>query len=176
MASAAPQFRRCALTPRRSAVSTPLDGAVLLASWVRFHSPSGRSSACVRCDARPLYATVLAVAGNAAGHTVQRYSIPVLYSSYHLPFISFQVQVSYSLTIFTVCRPAVWCTVCAGLLSGLQLCASCSAPVCTCRTLSYCVHYLPSVSPTVCHPSSVPRSLVSAAPRSLCVSSDTISL
>ncbi|WP_131701632.1 hypothetical protein [Enterobacter bugandensis] len=48
--------------------------------------------------------------------------------------------------------------------------------LCYLLLLSYCLHVLPSVSPTVCHPSSVRRSLVSAAPRSLCVSSDTISL
>lgn len=99
---------------------------------------------------------MLAVAGNAAGDTVQRYSIPVLYSSYHrysyhLPFISFQVQVSYSLTIFTVCRPAVWCTVCAGLLSGLQLCASCSATCCYCPT-AFTVYRLSVLRSAIRHP------------------------
>lgn len=85
---------------------------------------------------------------NAAGYTVQRYSIPVLYSSYHrysyhLPFISFQIQVSYSLTIFTVCRPAVGS---AGLLSAPASSARHTLlPAVTLCLLSYCLHCLPSI-------------------------------
>ncbi|QQM15444.1 hypothetical protein [Kosakonia virus Kc261] len=84
------------------------------------------------------------------------------------------------------------CLFCRDALRGVVLCGGGGAAVvlscllvyclrlpalrvmlCYLLLLSYCLHVLPSVSPTVCHPSSVRRSLVSAAPRSLCVSSDT---
>lgn len=73
-----------------------------------------------------------------------------------------------------------WC--CRGAVLSVALLHWCWSTVCASSSarhalllchLSCCLHWLPPVSPTVCHPSSVRRSLVSAAPRSLCVSSDT---
>ena len=134
-------------------------------------SPLAHSRSSPAADARRLYATVLAVAGNAAGmcsgtvlfigivnlinHILLSVGILqnifihfcIVQSSFF--FVSFQVlavgHLSYCLLCYCQLWHAVWSTVCH---------------------LSYCLHCLPSVSPTVCHPSSVRRSLVSAAPLS----------
>ena len=144
-------------------------------------SPLAHSRSSPAADARPLYATVLAVAGNAAGmcsgtvlcigminvfnHILV--SVGILQNSFihfciiqsSFLFVSFQVLVVGHWSYCLLCYCQLW-----------------HAVTVYCLLLSYCLHVLPPVSPTACRPSSVRRSLVSAAPRSLCVSSDTISL
>ncbi|SQO97955.1 Uncharacterised protein [Escherichia coli] len=133
-----------------------------------------------RCDARPLYATVLAVAGNAAGMcsgtvlcigmiTVFNHimvSVGILQNIFihfcivqsSFLFVSFQVLAVGHWSYCLLCYCQLWHAVTVSL-------STCPTAFTVCR-LSSC--RIPSVD--------VPRSLVSAAPRSLCVSSDTISL
>ncbi len=141
-------------------------------------SPLAHSRSSPAADARPLYATVLAVAGNAAGMcsgTVLCIGInsvfnliltSVRYPSKHLhPFlyhsIIFLVRFLSGLSRWSlVLLPAVLLPAMARRHCLLSV--TCPTAFTVCR-LSSC--RIPSVD--------VPRSLVSAAPRSLCVSSDT---
>lgn len=140
-------------------------------------SPLAHSRSSPAADARPLYATVLAVAGNAAGMcsgTVLCIGInsvfnliltSVRYPSKHLhPFlyhsIIFLVRFLSGLSRWSlVLLPAVLLPAMHAVTVSLSTCPTAFT---VCR-LSSC--RIPSVD--------VPRSLVSAAPRSLCVSSDT---
>lgn len=95
-----------------------------------------------------------------------------------------RVSVSFRGAVSFACWLVCWCVAVCGVVlpSCCVVCLVCWSTVCASSSarhalllllLSYCLHCLPSASPTVCHPSSVRRSLESAAPRSLCVSSDT---
>ncbi len=151
-------------------------------------SPLAHSRSSPAADARPLYATVLAVAGNTAGMCsgtvlfigivnvinhillsvgiLQNIFIHFCIVQSSFLFVSFQILAVGHWSYCLLCYCQLWHAVTVSL-------STCPTAFTVCR-LSSC--RIPSVDVPRSLVSAAPRSLVSAAPRSLCVSSDTISL